>query len=173
MWSVGVGPPGIHAERVAREADRALRAEQDQRYQEAMARDRERARKREEEAEAKELEAAKQLSEELSQKAELDRIRGRLPAEPSVGTTEETSRVRFTLPDGSKILRRFYAKDTIQTVFDFVTLSLHDLDSDVKRFDIGCSYPRKTFTAGSSDMTQDLNAAGLGPEAVLFVTASS
>ncbi len=56
-----------------------------------------------------------------------------------------------------------------QTLFDFVRVTLADLGTDVKGFDVGCNMPRRVFSA-SSDLTVDLRTAQLCPQAVVFVT---
>lgn len=176
--AIAVGRPileAAQASEVAFQADRMLRDEQNRRFEEAMLKDQEAEAKREEaerlrqqEAENAELERAVEFSRQLSKEADLDRIRKTLPAEPRQGEPDVTV-LRVTLPMGSKIQRRFRASDTLQTLFDFVKVTLADLGADVKGFDVGCSMPRRVFSA-SSDLSIDLKTAQLCPQAVVFVT---
>jgi hypothetical protein len=50
-----------------------------------------------------------------------------------------------------------------------VRLTLSDLGTEVKGFDVGSNMPRRTFSA-SGDLTMDLKTAQLCPQAVVFVT---
>jgi FAS-associated factor 2 len=106
-----------------------------------------------------------------SKEAEIATIRRSLPAEPPAsGSAEPVTSLRITLPGGAKIQRRFHSSDTLQTLFDFVRLTLVDLGSTVERFEIGCNMPRRTFSLSNSDMSMDMRAAQLHPQAVVFVS---
>ena len=102
-----------------------LRAQQDREYREsaeadrlAVIRQREEAAEREiaeEEArQAEELAAAQELSRRLTEEDTLRKLRGIFEAapEPAVGPT--VSAVRFQLPSGKKLSRRFGKADTVQ-----------------------------------------------------------
>lgn len=176
--AIAVGRPileAAQASEIAFQADRMLREEQNRRFEEAMLKDQEAElkreeaeRKRQEDAENAELERAVEFSRQLSKEADLDRIRRTLPPEPAPGEPDVTV-LRVTLPRGAKVQRRFKASDTLQTLFDFVRVTLADLGTDVKGFDVGCNMPRRVFSA-SSDLTVDLRTAQLCPQAVVFVT---
>ena len=113
-----------------------LREQQDREYAESMQRDRE-AREaaererliREEEArrvereaweqqQAQELQSALELSASLSREKEVAALRSRV-MEPEEGavSASEVSLVRFQLPRGGKLSRRFLRADTIQVLY--------------------------------------------------------
>jgi len=100
-----------------------LRQQQDAEYQEAMEADRRLRERKAQEAELKlkqeleeqqkkELEEAISLSEELAKQSALSRKRSALPDEPS--DASDVAMVRFQLPQGAKVARRFRKSDQIQ-----------------------------------------------------------
>lgn len=72
--------------------------------------------------------------------------------------------------------RRFASTDTLATVRDFVFATAHELGAPLGSpdgFELTCSYPKRTFPPTPEASAQDLKAAGLHPQAVLFVTPLS
>jgi FAS-associated factor 2 len=193
---------GIQAERLVRDADRNMRLEQERAYAEAEERDRrkmeerdlqrkkeadaleakrlEEEQKRLELEEAKELQEAIVMSKQLDKQSEYEAAASRLKNFPEPdSTTEKTSLVnlRFTLPNGAKLQRRFLISDTIQRVRDYVFVTSTDLGIEIAatNFDLTSSYPKKTFAADPMNKDPaisnlDLKTAGLYPQGLLFVT---
>jgi hypothetical protein len=126
-------------------------------------------------AEEQELAAAIALSTELHKESELAEARNRLaghPEPPATGSREEVSALRFTLPSGARLQRRFLAQDTLQTVRDYLTVATHELGAPIHHFDLGTNYPRRTFAEGG-DASMTLKAAGLFPQAMVFLSQST
>lgn len=142
-------------------------------------------------AEAAELANAIALSHELDAASEVTRARARLAAhpEPPEGAPRgSATQLRITLPSGAKLGRRFAPADTLATVRDWVFATSHELGTPLRSpaaFDLACSMPRRTFAGGGGGGSGrsgsgpgpedglDLQAAGLHPQAVLFVTERS
>jgi hypothetical protein len=109
----GASITAARAERMEREAARQIRREQDQAYQESLAKDREKER----------LVQAKKDKERLQAQNEQDRLKRKvekrqqlmdtLPAEPA-SATPNTTKVVFRLPDGTRAERRFLETDTVE-----------------------------------------------------------
>ena len=91
--------------REAEEADRRERERRDKEEREALQRE-------EDERNRKELEEAVELSKKLNYEGDIERRRIELGDEPE-GTTD-IAMVRFQLPQGSKISRKFYKTDKVQ-----------------------------------------------------------
>jgi hypothetical protein len=128
-------------------------------------------------AEAAELQAAIALSEQLGAESELAEARARLERhpEPPPGSKDVTS-LRITLPSGAKVQRRFASADSLAVVRDFVYATAHELGAPLASpdgFELTCSYPKRTFGPSPEANGVDLRAAGLHPQAVLFVTPLS
>jgi len=182
-----------------REEATRLRAQQDEEYRAAMRADedaRVRARaeeaKRESEEEERrqqeELAEAVELSKKLTQQDTIRKLRESLPTEPDTGAVD-VSTIRFQLPTGKKLSRRFAKTDTIQIVFNFLTLHFDELgeaaaaaaaaDSvgvesggestgtggKITNFSICTHFPKVELT----DMTQTIESAGLHPRGMLYV----
>ena len=71
-----------------------------------------RQKQEEDERQRKEMEEAIEMSKQLSREATLDRKRASLSAEPPADAQEAL--VRFQLPSGTKVARRFWKVDNIQ-----------------------------------------------------------
>ena len=112
-----------------REESNRLREQQDREYREAQEADRLEAIRRQEEAAAaaaaeeqrqqeEELRAAMELSQRLSREDKIRKIRTRMEtehAEPA--NSPEVATIRFQLPAGAKLSRRFHKNDTTQVGF--------------------------------------------------------
>jgi len=162
------------ARRLQREEDARLREEQNREYQEALLADQmremerneqlERERREREEAEERErLEMAK----EQSRLEDAQRILDESGGEPPVGTKVGVARMRFTLPNGKKVDRRFRSVDTVEVLRAFLTLHLEETGVEIKNFGLSTSFPKKSF--GEEDNKLTLEEAGLAPQAVVMV----
>jgi hypothetical protein len=68
--------------------------------------------------------------------------------------------------------RRFAASDTIATVRDYLTVTAAELGVDIGLgFELATNMPRRTYAVTDSEL--DLRAAGLHPQAMLFVTRAA
>lgn len=152
----------------------SLRSEQDVEFERALEADRaraaeaqaERARKEEQvenEAAKAELDAALELSLQLSAEANLRRKREALPPEPPAGP--DATRLRLQLPNGSKIDRRFLASAPLSQVRDFVDIYFGDNEIRIASYSLCTRVPRATYADGSVTLRE----AGLHPQSVLFV----
>lgn len=157
-----------------REQATRLRTEQDREYQETMEADRKAREKKQQEAEQREreeeearqkaeLEDAIQMSEQLAKISAITRIRATLPPEPPADASAAV--VRFQLPLGAKVGRRFKKDETVQTVLDFLTLHFEDTGANISRFAVSTNYPKRQL----DDSAMTIEEAGLYPRGVLFV----
>ena len=166
-------------ENIRRETNRRvessmLREQQDREYREAEETDRRNRELREkaeaeertrveEERNAKELREAMDLSERLAKEQRIASLKESLCEELPVGP--DVSALRFQLPKGIKISRRFHKTDTIQKLFDFLSIHFADNDIDIKNFAVGTNFPKKNF----EDMDKTVEEEGLHPRGMLFV----
>ena len=162
------------ARRLQREEDARLREEQNREFQETLLADqmreiernqREEAerREREEQMEGKRMEVAKEQRRLEDAKCILEQSGG----EPDVGIKVGVARMRFALPNGKKIDRRFHNSDTVEVLRAFLTLHFDETGVEIKNFGLSTNFPRKTF--GEEDNTLTLEEAGLAPQAVVMV----
>jgi FAS-associated factor 2 len=159
------------AARLAREEEVRLRQEQDREYQEALLADQIREIERREEEER-----AKREDEE---KAELERLAGEKErrrverarelmekcVEPAAGSG--TARIRFTLPNGKKVDRRFRNEETVEVLRAFLVLHFEEAMVEMKNFGISTNFPKRSFGEEEDGLT--LVEAGLSPQAVVMV----
>ena len=163
------------ARRLQREEDARLREEQNREYQEALLADQMREMERNErnERERREREEEEErvrlvLVKEQSRLEDARRILELSGGEPDVGTSKVgVARMRFTLPNGKKVDRRFHSSDTVEVLRAFLTLHLEETGVEIKNFGLSTSFPKKTF--GEEDNTLTLEEAGLAPQAVVMV----
>ncbi len=161
------------ARRLQLEEEQQLREEQNREYQEALLADQMREierreaaereqREREEIEEAERLKRAKEESRLADAKSRVESAGG----EPPAGAKGIAS-LRFTLPNGKRVDRRFCAADRIETIRAFLIVHFHEQAIEMKNFSLSTSYPRKTFDENDDSLT--LNEAGLTPQAVVMV----
>ena len=150
-----------------------MRNEQDREYEEALEADRRRAEEAKakeaaerEAAEAQELEAAVELSRQLSHESDVQRKKDRLVEEPPAGP--DSTNLRINLPAGGRLQRRFPRTAPVQAVRDFIDVTFSDQGVDIVNYNLTSNFPRCTFEAGD-DSKKSLEEAGLHPQAVLFV----
>ena len=103
------------------------------------------------------------LSERLNKEQRMKTLRESLGEEPA--DAPDISALRFQLPKGIKISRRFRKEDRIQKVFDFLEIHFAKNKLDITNFSVGTNYPKKNF----EDMDSTIEAEGLHPRGMLFV----
>lgn len=154
------------ARRLEREQETLLRQQQDAEYQAALLEDQERERQQAEaaaEEERKRREEEEHIAaQEREAKAVIDKARNHIRDPPSSGG----AMIRFVMPSGQKINRRFYGDDSIRVCKAFVRLHCHEKEIEMGTIGLSTSYPRKTYN-DDEDLT--LEDAGLTPQAVLMV----
>jgi FAS-associated factor 2 len=156
--------------RLQREQDALLRAEQDAAYHAALEADRQREREMEQERERirqeQEDQEATQLRELQKKENRLDTARALLREEPISGSVAQ---IRFVLPSGKKVGRKFGSDETIEVLRAFLTVYFHDEGMpEMTNIGLSTNYPKKTFNTGA-DEAMSLDDAGLAPQAVLMV----
>lgn len=153
------------ARRVEREQEVELRRQQDAEYQEALRADQERERQRQEEREREERRIQEEAERERQKvQAETDRLgkaKSLLRPEPASGGT----RIRFTLPSGKKVDRRFENDETVASLKAFLILHFAENNPEIKNIALSTNFPKKTY----DDDDQTLTESGLAPQAVLMV----
>ena len=141
-----------------------MRIDQDAEYQATLAADRERARLQEQERQATLEKQAAERKEQEEAALDLQRARDLILAEPDAATSG-TAMIRFCLPTGAKLNRRFAATQTIAALKAFVRV--HCVDHAIPMGAVGLStnFPRTTY----EDDAVTVEAAGLMPQAVIMV----
>jgi len=116
----------VRAARSAQQAERNLRQEQESAYERSLAQDREKARQKRE-ADALAKEADRLLKEEAAVAARLQEQKTQwrqwraksIASEPSPDA-KDVVRVRITMPEAGRIMRRFDANQGIEELYAFV-----------------------------------------------------
>lgn len=161
------------ARRLQREEEQLLRSEQDREFQETLLADqmREIERQEGEDRERQEQEAKEEAerTKKAKEESQLDDAKAMMEGagEPPVGTKQGVARLRFTLPNGKKVDRRFHSVDTIETIRAFLIVHFHEQNIEIKNFGLSTNFPRKTFKEEDGSLT--LDEAGLAPQAVVMV----
>ncbi len=149
-----------------------LRQEQDREYQEALLADqlREIARREEEDRarreEEEKVERERRKVEEEERRLAEARSFLELAGEPATGGT--VARLRFTLPNGKKVDRRFHVHDSLKVVHAFLTVYFHEEEVELKNFGLSTSFPKRTFHL-EEEGEKTLEELGLCPQAVVMV----
>lgn len=168
-----------------RQQEANLRAEQDRDYQQAMemdrqaiAREEEEHRRREAAEQEEQLNSAIELSKALDVESALIRLKNNLPPEPPApapGTDKKSvtvAEIRFQLPSsagsagGAKISRRFHQTDTVQLIYDYLSVYFYDEKIPIKNFIVSTNFPKTEIT----DKSLTIDQVGLFPRGALFVT---
>jgi FAS-associated factor 2 len=152
--------------RLQREQEVELRRQQDQEYHETLAQDQERERTN---AAEREMERQTQLREEERVRQEEEEAQQAIatamslvkPAPESGGTM-----VRFVLPSGMKLNRRFASNETMAALRAYLRLQFHEKNMEMGCIGLSTSFPRKTYNEQDDQTLEDL---GLSPQAVLMV----
>lgn len=122
---------------------RSLRAEQDDAFLESLALDR--AREASNRSEQQRLEN-EQREMELKEKQRTERMelkRKRVPDAPPADTTEKVTELAIRLPDGKRVVRRFFASNNVGNVYDFIDTECESL-GDVQ-YELMLAYPKKSY----------------------------
>lgn len=116
---------GDHVNVNCRTEAQLLREEQDREYRESQEQDRlaaerqaaelrEREAREEEERQQAELEAAMELSRRLTREDTVRKLKKYFEEHPEPAASDNVSAVKFQLPSGRKLARRFEKSDTVQ-----------------------------------------------------------
>ena len=148
-----------------------LRRERDAEYQEALLQDQIREIERREEEERKQKEEEERREAELAiRRVEVERMEKARDimsecVEPPAGSG--VARIRFTLPNGKKIDRRFRNEETLEVLRAFLMVHFEEEGVGINNIGVSTNYPRRTF--GEEENGLSLEEAGLCPQAVVMV----
>jgi FAS-associated factor 2 len=155
----------VEARRIEREQEINLRREQDAEYQAALLADQERERQRQEE---REREERRTQEEEERERKEVEDEQKRLHdatlllrPEPASGGT----RIRFTLPSGQKLDRRFENSETIGALRAYLILHFAEKDPEIRNIGLSTNFPKQTHNDDSKSLVESC----LCPQSVLMV----
>eukprot|EP00543_Licmophora_paradoxa_P002458 CAMPEP_0202453952 /NCGR_PEP_ID=MMETSP1360-20130828/11805_1 /ASSEMBLY_ACC=CAM_ASM_000848 /TAXON_ID=515479 /ORGANISM="Licmophora paradoxa, Strain CCMP2313" /LENGTH=278 /DNA_ID=CAMNT_0049073155 /DNA_START=249 /DNA_END=1082 /DNA_ORIENTATION=+ len=154
------------ARRIQREQEAQLRAEQDAEYQATLAADQERSRLAEEE---RQRERTLQQEAEDAERRREEAIQNRLATALSLLTDEPTSgeitRVRFQLPSGKRLDRKFGSHETLAVLRAFLTVHFsNNKMPEILNIGLSTNFPRKTYN-NEHEYGMTLKEAGLAPQA--------
>lgn len=155
---------------IKEEAERAERElvkwEQDQAYRESLEADRakEEAKQRQEKEEQEARKKIENEKAETAAKKEAYRkeVEARLPSEPSAGLGEQT-KIRFRLPKGLNIERRFSAESPLKVLLDFLVVQGYPKEE----FKVISSWPRRDLTV--LDENETLKELKLCPQETVIL----
>ena len=151
--------------RILREQESELRRQQDEEYHESLRADQERERLQQEEREREEQrikeEAEREREKVRVEEERLDRAKALLRPEPSAGGT----RIRFVLPSGQKLDRRFENDETVAALKAYLVLHFAKDAPEIKNISLSTNFPKKTY----EDESLSLDESGLSPQSVLMV----
>lgn len=161
----------LEVRRLQRHEESTLRSQQDDEYQQTLAADQERERTAAAERDASLAAAAAALASQRAQAEAaahtLQAARALLKPEPAAGGGSSSS-LRFCLPTGAKLNRRFAAHETLAAVRAYLTVYFAEHGIAIRSIGLSTSFPRRTFNDDDSDALTLLDA-GFGPQAVLMV----
>lgn len=143
-----------------------IKVEQDEAYQQSLAIDR----AKEEAKQIQEMEEKAIRSQIESQErqaaaekeANRQRIVASLPAEPEI-SNDQVTKIRFRLPIGKFLERRFLASDNLQVLFDYLYVN----GFGQEEYKVISSWPRRDLTTLST--TQNLKELNLYPQETLIL----
>jgi len=150
-----------------------LREQQDREYQESAVADRQaEERQRQEEFERERREEEQKQQEELAQAVELskqlshaDSIRKKRESLVEPAALPDVATIRFQLPKGTKLSRRFHKTDTAQSIMDFLAVHFFDNGNEVQNFTVSTHFPKMEI----NDMTRTVDDLSLYPRGMLYV----
>jgi hypothetical protein len=150
----------------------SLRQEQDMEYEKALLADQIRDIERndaEERERRKEYEKDEMEEWDVARRASaMDNFRTvAASAEEPPANAKDVTRLRFALPDGKKVDRRFLSEDTIHTVRAFLLVHFHDRNVHIRNVGLVSNYPKREFDEENDALT--LEEAGLAPQAMVMV----
>jgi FAS-associated factor 2 len=151
--------------RLQREQEIELRQQQDAEYQEALAADQERERLQREEREREEQRVQEEQERESNKARDeaerLAKAKALLRPEPASGGT----RIRFVLPSGQKLDRRFDNDDTVGALKAYLILHFAERAPEIKNISLSTNFPKQTY----NEDDKSLQESGLSPQSVLMV----
>ena len=152
--------------RLLQQQSSELRRAQDEEYEAALLADQERERQKELEqiAELEEMERLQKLEQEKLDSIEA--ARANIRDEATVTTNATT--IRFCLPDGTKLTRKFEATQTLSDVRSFLTVHFFDNNIAISNIGLSTNFPRTTYN-DDSDGARTLQDAQLAPQAVIMI----
>jgi FAS-associated factor 2 len=154
----------LEVRRLQRQQESELRRQQDEEYQATLAADQERERARTEERESVLAAAAAEQAQQQEAEQALQDAKNLILPEPSTGGTM----IRFCLPTGAKINRRFESHQTVGAVKAYLKVYFIENAIDITNVGLSTNFPRQTYHE-QSDEDLTLTEAGLSPQAVLMV----
>lgn len=167
----------LEVRRMLRQQESDLRQQQDEEYQETLAADQERERAVAAERNAiLAAAAAEQEAQRRQEQAASDALQAAkdliLPEPPLVangdgGGATGCTVIRFCLPTGAKINRRFASHQTVAAVKAFLKVYFTEHQIQITNVALSTNFPRKTYHEDDDNLS--LEAAGLAPQAVLMV----
>jgi len=155
------------------QADRQIKEDQHNELAEAMMMDKmkddEKNRQKQDEQEAKAIEASKKQAEDDEQGRAVKNRKERgtkVPEEPPQGH-KPCAKIQISFPDGSKVMRRFFGENLVESLYDFVDASEGLVDRPVgEDFELVCTYPRKVL---DKRVGQTMKEADLCPQSAVIV----
>lgn len=152
--------------RLQREQEAELRRQQDDEYHETLRQDQERERlqqvEMEQERKVQSAEDERVRQDEQEAQATIAKAESLVRPEPASGG----AMVRFVLPSGTKLNRRFGSDETMAALQAFLRLHVHEKGLDMGRIGLSTNFPRKTYNEHDDQTLEEL---GLIPQAVLMV----
>ena len=156
----------------------SLREEQDRDFIESERQDRIRREERLQKEEQQRIDEAEKIrlakeKKEIEEKAASDKTeillkkRNNIRDEPpSASAGIDACTIRFQLPSGMKINRRFLKADTVQYLFDWLDVYFNDTASiTTVNYSLSTAFPKVELT----DLAATLDSYGLHPKAMLYV----
>ncbi|XP_063227416.1 FAS-associated factor 1 isoform X2 [Bacillus rossius redtenbacheri] len=129
-----------------RNAREMVKMEQDVAYEQSLAADRakEEAKRSQELLECQEREKREMKEQKEAQLKEANRLKvmSRLPDEPPEGAEDSVTKIRFRLPKGENVVRRFYVSQQLKVVLDFLLVKGYPPEE----FKVISSWPRRDLT---------------------------
>jgi FAS-associated factor 2 len=155
----------LQARRIEREQEIELRRQQDAEYEEALLADQERERQRQEEKEIEQQriqeEEERERQEDQLEQDRLNKAKEMLRPEPTSGGAQ----IRFVLPSGQKVDRRFGENETIGVLKAFLILHCSEQCPEIKNIALATNFPKQTH----NDESKTLTESDLCPQSVLMV----
>lgn len=163
--------------RLVMEDERRLRQEQDAEFQATLLADQRRETERQQLLERErmvqdEIEEAARIQEAMDSSridnaiAIMSSRAGQEP--PPSSSSTDTTKLRFTLPNGKKLDRCFYSTlATVGTLRAYLIVHFHECGIEMKNFGLSTNFPRRAYSEVDDDLT--LIDAGLSPQAVIMV----
>ena len=138
-----------------------LREQQDREYQESLeaerreierkaAEEQARIQAEEEKKQQEELAAAIELSKKLTREDTIRKLKASFNAIPEPDTGSDVATIRFQLPRGAKLSRKFLKSDTMQRIHDYLSIHFADEGDVTKNFSMCTHFPKVEVT----DLTQ-------------------